>query len=765
MKSRITKKKKLTLVTASTALALLVGVSGGALAATTSTLPSSGGLLIGNTFYSFMYIAENTSVVQMALNTAGMSGVALDLGGSIANLDSFIQSGNVSNAAFSNYASTHPATIPSGIAVDDVVNGTVTNSTYSTSISTSTGNGAASFNSMAVINLQITPLLGGRYANVTGMLTSNGMPLANTKVTLTTTATGSTFPASMVTNASGQFRFMYDTSKLTGELTSLPGTSSHIYSLSLSISPSSSGTGSGALSKNSIDVSNLTITPNITDSYATVTGTVLSNGLPLANTKITLTTTTTRGVFPASVVTNGNGQFSFMYDTNKLTGELTSLQGTSSLIYNLSLSFSPTSSSAGSGVSSTNSIGISNCQVSRNPANANAIVSGTLFSNGVPLANTMINLTTTNRGVVPTSVITNGSGQFSFTYDPSQTTGTINDIINFNEGAQQVATKSVSYVISGTVVAAVAVNNIPADEAFSPRNGDVYVADFGNDTVSVIDGNQDSSTQNTVVANVGVGNAPQGVTYDSNNSRVYVTNSGSNTVSVINTSTNKIVATIDGLGMYPWGDAYDASNGDVYVADLSSNTISVIDGTTNHVVTTVNVGNQPAELAYDASTGDIYVVNEYFGSSNGTVSVIDSTTNTVIATVTVGKGPNGIAYDSSNGDLYVTNGSDNTVSVIDGNQGDRTANTVIATVKGNGLDGLDRVAYGNGSLYVTNAGSNTVSVIDPQTNSLLGNSIAVGGHPYGIVYDPFNGDLYVSNQNYNSSLATYGPGSVSVIKN
>jgi hypothetical protein len=141
------KKGKFSLVTAGTVLSLLVGMSGGALAATTSTLPTSGGLLIGNIFYSFMYIAENTSVVQAALNTAGISNVTLDLGGSMANLASFIATGNVSNTAFASYAKSYPATIPSGVTVDDVQNGTVVTATYATSTVSVSGSTTSSITS------------------------------------------------------------------------------------------------------------------------------------------------------------------------------------------------------------------------------------------------------------------------------------------------------------------------------------------------------------------------------------------------------------------------------------------------------------------------------------------------------------------------------------------------------------------------------------------------------------------------------------------
>ena len=57
--------------------------------------------------------------------------------------------------------------------------------------------------------------------------------------------------------------------------------------------------------------------------------------------------------------------------------------------------------------------------------------------------------------------------------------------------------------------------------------------------------------------------------------RRYVANSASNTVSAIDTSTNKVVATIP-VGGGPWGVAFDSSHSRVYVANSAPNTVSVI---------------------------------------------------------------------------------------------------------------------------------------------------------------------------------------------
>ncbi len=174
-----------------------------------------------------------------------------------------------------------------------------------------------------------------------------------------------------------------------------------------------------------------------------------------------------------------------------------------------------------------------------------------------------------------------------------------------------------------------------------------------------------SSAANTVYADsvratVTVGANPRGVAFDSANGDVYVANLGSNTVSVISGSTNTAVGTPITVGSGPIGVAFDSTNGDVYVANINSDSVSVISGST--VVATVIVGSAPGVypygVAFDSTNGDVYVAN----SGSGSVSVISG--STVVATVTVGSNPHGVAFDSANGDVYVTNSGSSSVSVI-----------------------------------------------------------------------------------------------------
>src|SRR5713226_4342921 len=67
---------------------------------------------------------------------------------------------------------------------------------------------------------------------------------------------------------------------------------------------------------------------------------------------------------------------------------------------------------------------------------------------------------------------------------------------------------------------------VPYYAAYDSGKGEIFVANNGNNTVTVI-----SDASNAVVATVNVGTGPQGVAYDSAKGEVFVANQGANTVS------------------------------------------------------------------------------------------------------------------------------------------------------------------------------------------------------------------------------------------
>ncbi|MHB1510918.1 MAG: fibronectin type III domain-containing protein [Acidimicrobiales bacterium] len=185
-----------------------------------------------------------------------------------------------------------------------------------------------------------------------------------------------------------------------------------------------------------------------------------------------------------------------------------------------------------------------------------------------------------------------------------------------------------------------------------------------------------------------VGSFPDGVAVDATTNTIYVANFGLNSVSVIDGATCD-AATQSGctpvasapVGTTPDGVAVDAATNTIYVANNGSNTVSVIDGATCDAATqsgctpvaSPTVGTNPAGVAVDAATSTIYVANR----GSGTVSVIDGATcdassqsgcSSTPPTVTVGASPIYLdifpATATTPDTVYVANNGSNTVSIF-----------------------------------------------------------------------------------------------------
>jgi len=296
-----------------------------------------------------------------------------------------------------------------------------------------------------------------------------------------------------------------------------------------------------------------------------------------------------------------------------------------------------------------------------------------------------------------------------------------------------------------SVVATVPVSFGPAAVTYDSSKDEVFVANFFDNTVSVID-----DTTNNVTATIPVGSGPIGVTYDSSKGEVFVTNFFDNTVSVIDDTNNNVTATIP-VGSSPRGIAYDSGKAEIFVSNSADNTVSVIDDTNNNVTATIPVGSSPLGIAYDSGKAEIFVANNIAG----TVSVIDDTTNTVTATIPVGSGvsssPFGIAYDSTMNEMFVANNNDNTVSVItDAN------NNVTATIPvGSAPIGIGFDSAMN-EMFVANNNDNTVSVVADTDNTVVA-TIPIGSGSYAVAYDIAMHEIFVSNQNDNTVSVISNP--------
>jgi YVTN family beta-propeller protein len=171
----------------------------------------------------------------------------------------------------------------------------------------------------------------------------------------------------------------------------------------------------------------------------------------------------------------------------------------------------------------------------------------------------------------------------------------------------------------------------------------VYVANAGDDSVSVVD-----PRKGTVVATIPVGDSPLDLVADDH--RVYVANAGAGTVSVIDTASDSVLATIP-VGTFPMGLAVHGRSKRLYVANFFDDTLSVIDTTNLSVVSTISVARRPRGLALDTRGQRLLVA----GFEDGRVQAVDTRTGKVTLDVlTGGKNPVALMLGPRETSLYVT---------------------------------------------------------------------------------------------------------------
>jgi len=194
------------------------------------------------------------------------------------------------------------------------------------------------------------------------------------------------------------------------------------------------------------------------------------------------------------------------------------------------------------------------------------------------------------------------------------------------------------------VETSVTVGNDPRGVAYNDDDDLIYVANYVDGTVSVING-----ATYSVTATINGVTGANGVAYDSDHGLVYVTNQSIDTLTVISATTNTIVRTIP-VGDQPHGVAYNPTSHKVYVANYGGNSVTIIDANTMTTAKTISGLSKPAHVAANPTSNKVYVSNH----GNGTVTVIRGTDDTVLANVSLGSsGPYGIAADTWRNLIYV----------------------------------------------------------------------------------------------------------------
>ena len=139
--------------------------------------------------------------------------------------------------------------------------------------------------------------------------------------------------------------------------------------------------------------------------------------------------------------------------------------------------------------------------------------------------------------------------------------------------------------------------------ALDSAAGALYVTRIGNG--DLVDLDVRSHKMTTIAA----GSMPCAVAVNSKTKMIYVVNYADETVSVIDARTHQPVSTVP-VGHHPQAIAVDDTTDLIYVANTLDNDLTVIDGASNKVAATLKAGTNPYAIAVDASAGAVYVADQ-----------------------------------------------------------------------------------------------------------------------------------------------------------
>jgi YVTN family beta-propeller protein len=254
----------------------------------------------------------------------------------------------------------------------------------------------------------------------------------------------------------------------------------------------------------------------------------------------------------------------------------------------------------------------------------------------------------------------------------------------------------------------------PMGVATHPDGTRVYVANNGNNSVSVID-----ALEFAVVSTIAVGSAPIGIAVDPAGTRVYVVHNGASSIAVIDTSTNQRLADIayagGGTGIainnagtrayvalgdrvqpidltnnvaltpvalgggataggdanWPLGIAVRGDDAEVFVARNGVNSVAVLNVASSTITDSIATTYRPTGIAVNPRAPQVYIAQAQGIVSNnvnygyGTLAMIDAYTHLSIGSAGIGQWPVGVAVNAEGTYANTTNRFGGTMTGVD----------------------------------------------------------------------------------------------------
>lgn len=245
----------------------------------------------------------------------------------------------------------------------------------------------------------------------------------------------------------------------------------------------------------------------------------------------------------------------------------------------------------------------------------------------------------------------------------------------------------------------------PEYMAYVPDTNELWVCNFANDTISIIDV---ATLTITATITLTLGDQPVGITYVPQKG-IYATLFGANSTVLINIYTRSVTATI-ATPTNPRQIIYEQSIDKLFVISPSAD-LYEINPQTNTITNSVNTGQTGGQgVTYYAGSDSLYTV------ANGSSDYIETPRSTFIPNPAVSVPAQPFSIFASANNLWIA--TTNTIEVYD------YTNTLITSLSYAGLAGRS-IIENAGIIYVCDAGSNLVRLIDNTTFSEIATYPAV----------------------------------------
>ena len=264
--------------------------------------------------------------------------------------------------------------------------------------------------------------------------------------------------------------------------------------------------------------------------------------------------------------------------------------------------------------------------------------------------------------------------------------------------------------------------------AADPTLNKIYVANTANDSLSIINGLND-----TLVTNLPVGDFPTDVTVNPANGKVYVANYGADVCQVSSTD--------------PSPGTYVAGICTGYINNTSE--VTVVDGTTNGILSRIRDAGRdngpitrlggPYAIDINTTTNLIYVgqrrAQAQEGTAPGRIGILDGATDTFIdyfSATNGGRGPGALGIDSSRNRLWWSPLANDTTTVrgLDLSTAGNPTRVVGGSFKSLGTANVLGAVLGieidvrDGSVYSASLGTT-----NPYLRSIVDNPTQILGNP------------------------------------